>query len=192
VLKTISKWLLNLHGWKIGNGLPENLRKCVVTAAPHTSNWDFYFTRLAFFVLDIPLRFTVKSSMVQPPLSWLSIPLGAIAIKRDKTSTEANRKSYIDLMAEIIQDNDPIALIITPEGTRSKRTEWKSGFYYLAKKAQVPIALGYLDFEKKIAGIGKIIEPSDNIENDMKELMAFYKNIPAKHPELFAVDHRYD
>jgi len=137
------------------------------------------------------MRFTVKSSLVKPPFSWLSIPLGAIAIKRDKTAAEAKRKSYVDVMADIIKDNDPIALMITPEGTRSYRDEWKSGFYYVAKKAQVPVVLGYMDFEKKTAGVGGIIHLTDDMDADMRKIMAFYKDIKGKHPERFSVDKRY-
>jgi len=183
--------LFRLHGWKVTQGLPPGVTKCVVLACPHTSNWDFYYTRLGFSILDVPMRFTVKSSLVKPPFSWLSIPMGAIAIKRDKNADEAKRKSYIDLMAEIIAENDPIALVITPEGTRSLREEWKSGFYWLAKKADVPIALGYLDFKKKTAGIGPVIHLTDDIAADMRKIMDFYKDKTAKHPELFSVDKRY-
>ena len=78
--------------------------------------------------------------------------------------------------------------MVTPEGTRSLRTKWKTGFYHTAAGAGVPIALGYLDYKNKEAGVGKIIYPSGDMKRDMKEIMDFYKNIPAKFPEKFSVD----
>jgi len=189
--KAISKFLLNLHGWKITRPLPEGMNKCVIIACPHTSNWDFYYTRMAFFALDIPMRFTIKSTYVKPPLSWIFGPLGAIAIKRETNAAEAKRKSYVDVMADIIMENDPIALMITPEGTRGYRDEWKSGFYHVAKKANVPVVLGYMDFEKKTAGVGGIVHLSDDMDADMRKIMAFYKDIKGKHPERFSIDKRY-
>jgi len=98
----------------------------------------------------------------------------------------------VDVMADIVKENDPIALVVTPEGTRARRTEWKSGFYHVAKQAGVPIALGYLDYKKKEAGIGPLVYPTDDIDADMAKIMAFYKGIHGKYPEDFSVDQRYD
>ena len=83
-------------------------------------------------------------------------------------------------------------MLVTPEGTRKKVTKWKTGFYYVAHGAKVPIALGYMDFEKKEAGIGKVIYPSGDIHKDMREIMDFYRNIKGRHPERFSLDLDYD
>lgn len=82
-------------------------------------------------------------------------------------------------------------MLITPEGTRSRQTTWKTGFYHVAKTAGVPIALGYLDYQEKVAGIGKILWPGEDMETDMKTIMAFYQDKHPKFPEKFAIDDRY-
>ena len=82
-------------------------------------------------------------------------------------------------------------MMVTPEGTRARREHWKSGFYHIAIAANVPIALSYLDYKKKTAGVGKILYPSGNIEQDMREIMQFYADVSPKYPELFSLDTRY-
>ena len=81
--------------------------------------------------------------------------------------------------------------MITPEGTRARRTQWKTGFYYAALKAGVPICLGYLDYAKKEAGVGPALYPTGNLEADMRKIMDFYRNIKGKYPELFSLDERF-
>ncbi|MDF2454002.1 MAG: acyltransferase, partial [Bacteroidota bacterium] len=98
------------------------------------------------------------------------------------------KKGSVDAMAELFTKYDTLRLIITPEGTRSRREKWKTGFYHVAMKAKVPIALGFMDYEKKECGIDKIIYPSGDYKKDMKIIMDFYKNIKAKYPENFSVD----
>jgi 1-acyl-sn-glycerol-3-phosphate acyltransferase len=94
-------------------------------------------------------------------------------------------------MAELFEQHQRIAVMVTPEGTRSLRKQWKTGFYYAALKADVPICLGYLDYANKIAGVGPVIYPSGNLETDMRQIMDFYRPIQGKHPELFSLDERY-
>lgn len=92
---------------------------------------------------------------------------------------------------QIYLEHEVLSVAVTPEGTRALRTEWKTGFWHTAKLAGVPICLGYLDYKKKEAGVGKTIWPSDDLEKDMREIMAFYKTITPCHPELFSLDKRY-
>ncbi|MEZ4916679.1 MAG: hypothetical protein R2836_06800 [Chitinophagales bacterium] len=115
----------------------------------------------------------------------------AYPINRTPKKEGEERPSTVQAMANMFKENDKIAVMVTPEGTRSKRTEWKTGFYHVAKLAGVPIALGFLDYKKKLAGVGKVLYPSDDMEKDMREIMSFYKNITGKHPEKFSVDLRY-
>jgi 1-acyl-sn-glycerol-3-phosphate acyltransferase len=94
-------------------------------------------------------------------------------------------------MINLFDDDKDLVVLVTPEGTRSLRTKWKTGFYHVAVGANVPIGLGYLDYKNKKAGVGKLVYPSGDMHKDMKEIMDFYKNIPAKHPELFSIDTDY-
>ncbi len=94
-------------------------------------------------------------------------------------------------MIELFDFNEELVVMVTPEGTRSLVTKWKTGFYHVAVGAKVPIGLGYLDYKNKIAGVGKVVVPSGHMEKDMREIMAFYKDIQGKYPEKFSIDLDY-
>lgn len=187
----IAKLFLKLIGWKVQEVMPKGIDRCVMIASPHTSNWDFPIAKAAFVIMKIPLRFTVKDSLFKFPYNLIFGPLGGIPINRTPKKEGEERPSTVQAMANMFKENDKIAVMVTPEGTRSKRTEWKTGFYHVAKLAGVPIGLGFLDYKNKLAGVGKVIYPSDDMEKDMREIMSFYKNITGKHPEKFSVDTRY-
>jgi 1-acyl-sn-glycerol-3-phosphate acyltransferase len=164
-----------------------------MVAAPHTSNWDFFYTRVVFNVLRIPLRFTIKKEWMRFPLNLFMRPMGGLAIDRSPKVPGGERRSMVDVMTEMfIKHPGKFVMLVTPEGSRSRRDEWKTGFYYVAVNAAVPIALGFLDYKKKQAGVGKIIYPTGNLEADMKEIMAFYKTVTPKFPANFSTDKRYD
>ena len=189
--KQIAQFLLSLSGWKIAPDIPPESQRCVMIAAPHTSNWDIWYARLAFFIMEIPVRFTIKRVWMRFPFNLIFRPLGGIGIDRRPRSQSGERPSYVKLMAELFDRFEHIAVMVTPEGTRSRRTKWKTGFYYVALEADVPICLGYLDYANKVAGVGPIIHPSGDIVADMKRIMDFYENIEGKYPELYSPDERY-
>ena len=187
----VGKFIIWLSGWKVDQRLKADFKRCVMVAAPHTSNWDFLIARAAFEVMEIPVRFTIKKEWVDGPLGFLMKALGAIGIDRRPKADGEARLSYVDAMVRLFEETGDLVVLVTPEGTRSKATEWKTGFYHVAKAANVPIALGYLDYGKKIAGIGKILNVSDSMEKDMHEIMEFYSNIQAKIPANYSADLRY-
>ena len=191
MLKLIAKIMLRLGGWKVDKKFPKESTRCVMIAAPHTSNWDGIWVRVAFAVLGIPVKIAVKDNMTKFPFGLLTKPLGFLGIDRSKKDPNKPRKSQIEQMADFFKEFDDIAMVIAPEGTRSLRKEWKLGFYYVAKMANVPITFGYLDYDKKIAGVGGVLYPTDNLEADLKKVMEFYKNIAPKHPEKYSLDQRY-
>ena len=94
----------------------------------------------------------------------------------------------VDAMAEMLIKNKNMAIVVTPEGTRKAVKKWKTGFYHVALKANVPIALGYMDYAKKEAGVGKIIYPTGDRIADLTEIVNFYKNVSAKFPEKNSVN----
>jgi 1-acyl-sn-glycerol-3-phosphate acyltransferase len=188
-LAKLFMWIIR---WKIDPIVPEAAKaKCVLVAAPHTSNWDQPITVAAMKMLGVTMRYTIKKEWLRFPLGWFIRMTGGIGIDRSPKKAGEERQSMVDAIADLYPKYEQLAVIIPPEGSRSLRTEWKTGFYYTALKAQVPIALGYLDYKKKIAGIGKMIYPSGNFEADMREIMAFYANKAAKFPEKFSLDVRY-
>ena len=184
------KILLQLSGWKVDYNLPKEINKFVMIAAPHTSNWDLYYCVLSMKVLKIPMKFTIKKQWFRFPFNLIIKPLGGIPI--DTNKTKQNIKSgKVDFMAKLFNEIPNLVLMVTPEGTRSYNEKWKTGFYHIAKSANVPICLGYLDYKNKIAGIGKSIYPSENMNKDMKQIMDFYYSIGAKFPEKFSIDSRF-
>ena len=141
--------------------------------------------------LGINIKYTIKKQWMNPPFGWFFKMMGGIGINRMPKKRGQSQLKLVDAIANLFEKQTCLTVIVQAEGTRSRRAEWKMGFYYIALKAKVPIALGYLDYKKKECGIGKVIYPSGNLEKDMLEVMEFYKNIPAKIPENFAVDERF-
>lgn len=189
------KWLCRIifqrKGWKLNPNYPEGLERCVMVAAPHTSNWDFVYALGVFHILKIPIRFAIKKEAMFFPFNVLFGALGGLSIDRSPKDPGKPRKSTVEAMAELFERHQRLCLLIAPEGTRSLRKKWKTGFYYTALKAGVPIALGYVDYEKKEAGIGKTITPSGDLERDMREIMDFYKDKTPRYPEKFSLDLDY-
>jgi len=174
----ISKAILSLFGWKVVGDKPK-FKKFVFIAAPHTSNWDFPIGRLSNTVMGIDLKVLMKESWFFFPLGYIFKWLGAMPIDRSKSGT------VIDHIIGLFRDQEEFVFAITPEGTRSYVEYWKTGFYTIAEKANVPIVMGYLDFEKKVTGIGPAIIPSGDREADFKKIIEFYSHVHAKHPHLF-------
>lgn len=181
-----------LKGWTFSTDLPEEVHRCVMIASPHTSNWDFIYMAGCFEMLGITIRFTVKKELRKIPLvGWMLNKFGAIWIDRTPKKAGEKRPSMVEVMIDLFKNHDKLTLVVTPEGTRSLRTEWKTGFYQVALKAGVPICLGYLDYKKKEAGVGGVVWPSGDMEADLKKIMQFYNGVTPKHPAMFSVDKRY-
>ncbi len=187
----LARFIFFIMGWKLAQFPPKDLRRSVMIAAPHTSNWDLIMARSAFALMGLPVKFTIKKEWFKFPFNLIMKPLGGIPIDRSPKTPGSERKSMVDAMAELFDQYEDLIVLVTPEGTREKRSEWKTGFYYLAKKAQVPISCGWLDYKKKHAGVGLILTPGDDMHADLKQIMHFYKDISPKHPEKFSVDLRY-
>lgn len=189
--KFISKLIFKIFGWTLDDKLKADFRKCVMIAAPHTSNLDLVFARSAFSLMNIPIRYTVKDDWMRFPFNLIFGPLGAIAIDRSPKKPGEPRPSMTESMIDLFNGRNELVVMVTPEGTRALRTKWKTGFYHVAVGANVPIALGYLDYKNRIAGVGKMLYPSGEMQKDMREIMEFYQPIQGKHPEKFSVDLDY-
>lgn len=185
MLKYFFTWLFRRNGWKVENPYHAECQHCVMIGAPHTSNWDFPYMIAAFQIMRIPVSFTIKREWVRFPFGSFLRPLGAIGIDRQKTGN--GKGNVVRHMIDLLKNNPVMALVVTPEGTRRKVKKWKSGFYRVAVGANVPIALGYLDYKKKVAGVGKMIYPTGNFQQDMEEIVRFYRTITPKFPELNSV-----
>ena len=174
----ISKFILSLFGWKVKGEKPKE-KSFVFLAAPHTSNWDFPLGRLTSSQLNIPLKVLMKKSWFIFPIKKILSWLGAMPIDRSKGGT------VIDTIVRIFSEKDDFVFAITPEGTRSFVKSWKTGFYTIATKANVPIVCGYLDYKNKVTGVGPTIYTTGNAQEDFEKIMTFYRTIDACFPERF-------
>jgi 1-acyl-sn-glycerol-3-phosphate acyltransferase len=183
LLRVLSVTFLRLRGWKVVGKLPANASKSVLIAAPHTSNWDLPYTLRVCFALRLNVYWMGKSSIFKPPFRGVMMWLGGIAVDRSQSNNLVE-----DSSAAIRRASGPLQLIVPPEGTRSGTRYWKTGFYYIAAGAGVPIVMAYLDYEKKIGGLGPVFQTTRDIDADMLAIKAFYAGVKGKNPDQFRVD----
>lgn len=175
---TIAQKVLDFYGWKVEGEAPR-ARKYVLIAAPHTTNWDFVFTMCVARVLGVKMRFLAKKSLFRWPFNHFFEAFGGIAVDR------SGGKNTVDAMIDLFSQYDDLALMIAVEGTRRRGERWKSGFYHVARGANVPVAMGWLDYERKRGGIGNLIHLTGDVKADMDEIRAFYAGVKGKFPEQF-------
>ena len=189
MIKEVCALIFKLSGWTFKSNLPADLKTFVFIGAPHTSNYDFIPAMAVNHFMKRNAKFVIKDDWMRFPINLILKPAGAIGLDRKKIK-ELGRASTTDAMANLFQQYPDLVLMISPEGTRSPNPTWKTGFYYIAQKAGVPIVLGYADYGKKEAGIGDIIYPQE-FEADMTKIMKFYEGVQGKRPEYFKLDQRY-
>jgi 1-acyl-sn-glycerol-3-phosphate acyltransferase len=175
------KWLCRLYlkliGWKIGSTLDPSIKKCVLVAAPHTSNWDYPISLATLYACSVRVRFLAKDSLFKFPLGILMRATGGMPVDRSKHT------NMVEAMVNMFERNNELILMIPVEGTRSYVKEWKSGFYHTAMGAKVPIVMGYLDYEKKVAGFGDLFYPTGDYGKDLLAIQNFYRQFTARYPE---------
>jgi 1-acyl-sn-glycerol-3-phosphate acyltransferase len=180
LLRWICTAILRADGWRIEAGLPEGLSKCVLIAAPHTSNWDFVYLLLASFALRLNIYWMGKASLFGWPFGALMRWLGGIAVDREQSG------NLVAASVEALKNAEgPVQLVVPPEGTRSRVRRWKTGFYYIAVGAELPILPAYLDFGQRRLGLGPVFHPTGDIERDMPQIQAFYAPMRGKNPQQF-------
>lgn len=172
----ISRAILKLFGWTIVGNYPE-IPKFVLVGAPHTTNWDFPLAMLWMYGSGVRFNWVGKDSLFKPPFGWLFYRLRGIPVKRDSSY------NFVDQIIKIFKEREQLIIAITPEGTRSKSPYWKTGFYYIAQGAGVPLVLAFIDFSKKQIGIGPTIELSGDINEDFKHLRNFYVDKQGLYPD---------
>ena len=176
-MKWLCKLYLRLIGWRTGSTLPASVTKCVLVAAPHTSNMDYPISLATLYAAGIRVRFLAKKSLFRFPLGVLMRLTGGLPVDRSK------HHNMVEAMIDMFSRREKLILMIPVEGTRSYVKEWKSGFYYTALGANVPIALGYLDYGRKIAGFGELFYPSGNYAADLEVIKNYYRQFKARYPE---------
>jgi 1-acyl-sn-glycerol-3-phosphate acyltransferase len=161
-------------GWQVQIEPPPS--RCVIIGAPHTSNWDLPLTLLMMLCGNLKLRWVGKDTLFRGPLGRLLRALGGIPVNRH------SRRNFVDQMVAAFQAHEQLMIAILPEGTRRRTAYWKTGFYYIALGAGVPIVMGYADHRRRIVGLGPALHPSGDIAADFVAIRAFYANISGKYP----------
>lgn len=171
---------LQLAGWKIRGDFPA-LDKAVLVAAPHTSNWDGFNMLATAGFYRVKLRWMGKKSLTTGPFGWLIRWMGCVPIDRSAAN------DVVRAMAEAFAATQRMILAIPPEGTRSAAREWKTGFYHIARAANVPLILSVLDYGAKTISLAAIVTPSGDYEADLKIIQSYYATARGKHADKFAL-----
>jgi 1-acyl-sn-glycerol-3-phosphate acyltransferase len=168
---------LRLFGWRVEGRLPSAPR-AVVIAAPHTSNWDLPLMLAVAWVLGLRPAWLGKRELFRWPFGWLMRRLGGLPVDRSA------RQNLVQQVVDRFHAVDQLYLVIPPSGTRSRATHWKSGFYHIARGARVPIVCSFLDYRRKVGGIGPVLMPTGDVTTDMRRIRGFYADITGKFPAL--------
>lgn len=168
-MKSIIRFFWNLAGWKIVGDMPADQKKYIIIAAPHTSNWDFIVGLCVRSLLGFESNFLGKKSLFRWPLGWLFKKLGGYPVDR------ASRNNLVDQVVELFKSNEKFVIAIAPEGTRKVVSDWKTGFYYIALKAGVPIVRSKFDIKNKCVTVYPPYWPTGNIEADMVQIKEVYQ-----------------
>lgn len=179
MLAKASRKILSLWGWQL-IGKPPELRKYVVIIAPHTSNWDFFIFLLVKFSFQLRVNFIGKHTIFIGPIGWLLRKIGGIPVNRSKN------KNVVDAIVDSFRENDDMIFALSPEGTRSYKDHWKTGFYHIALNADVPIQTCFLDADTRTIGFGPLINLSGDITNDLKIISEIYADKKGIREELFS------
>jgi 1-acyl-sn-glycerol-3-phosphate acyltransferase len=180
IFQVLSILVLGLFGWRAVGKVPKDIRKYVIIAAPHTSYWDFPMFLLVVFALRLNLNVFIKHTLFIGPIGWFLSYCGGVPIDRRAAGARVRQT------VQEFENNDDMVLLITPEGTRSAQTNWKTGFYHIASEANVPVAVAFVDTAARRAGIDHFITPSGDIDKQMAEIKAFYDTKRGVKPQNYA------
>ncbi len=169
LLMRFCSFVLGLFGWQVVKHVPPS-PKYVVVGAWHTSNWDFPLAVLAAGAMGLKLNFIGKQELVTGKLGWMMKRLGVIGVDRSQ------RNQFVQTMAKLFETSDELRVVVPAEGTRSKSEYWRTGFYYMALAAKVPIAFGFVDSVKKQIGIDGYFMPTGNRDEDLQKVLDFFKD----------------
>jgi len=164
-----SRFILSLFNWKVVANIPTT-KKFVIVGGFHTSNWDFPLALLTMWGMGVKLHFVGKQILVNNPFGWIMKYWGIVAVDRSKPG------NFVQQMAKLFEERDELRLTLAAEGTRSKQEYWKTGFYYMALEAKVPIVFAYIDSVTRTSGIdGYYLIPSGDMKADFRKVIAYFE-----------------
>lgn len=174
-VQKIARRLLRTAGWEFEGPVPD-VPKCVALGVPHTSNWDGVLMLAGAASVGLEMSFMIKDDWLRGPMGPIMRKLGAVGIDRSKAN------NVVDGMVAELRRRDRLWLVIPPEGTRSRAEYWKSGFYHIARGADVPVVPGYMDYKRKRIGLGAPIHLTGDVGADMDRIRRFYaEKAPTPH-----------
>ncbi len=173
----ISRKILKWWGWTIEGSYAHEIPKKVMIAVPHTSAWDLPLGVLTRSAIKADIQFVGKASLFKPPLGWIMRAIGGVPIDRSK------RNNFVDSLVDIYNSRDKYNFMLAAEGTRKKVEKLKTGFYYVAKKANLPIQMIALNYKDKIVKFSKPFYTTDDFEKDMAFVESYFRGIIGKVPE---------
>lgn len=180
-MRWLAKFIyFKILGWNITGNVnfsKDSIKKAVIIAAPHTSWHDFYIGILLRKIVDVKVHFIAKKELFKWPFGWYFRRVGGSPIDR---STNQNK---VEAIVQMFKEKDEFRLALAPEGTRKKVHKWKTGFYYIAKTAKVPIIMFTLDFKNKINHVSEPFYPTDDTQADFEYIKGFFKDVLGKHPQ---------
>lgn len=171
LLLGMSRLVLKVSGWTVVGEIPKDLKQCVVIAAPHTTNWDLPTSLMIAFALKTDLQWIGKKTIFRFPFGGLMRWLGGVPIDRSQSN------NMVAATVEKFQTLPVLRIMMAPEGTRSTVKQWKSGFYHIAHGAQIPIALGFVDYKNRRGGILGTFKTSGDYEADLAAILKQYQPI---------------
>lgn len=169
--------LLRILGWRVEGALPEGT-KAVVIAAPHTSNWDMPIMIAVAYVLGVNPSWLGKKEIFRWPFGGFMRWLGGFPVDR------GSRQNIVQQVVDVYGAADRLYVVIPPSATRRRASHWKSGFYHIARGAGVPVMATFLDYRRKVGGVGPVFQPTGDMKADMDILRTFYAGVAGKFPEL--------
>ena len=172
--------ILKLFGWKVTGIIPPE-KKFVCIVAPHTSFWDFIWGRLGYWSIGVKANFLIKKEFFVFPIKRMLKNMGGVPINRKQA------RNTVLYCVDLFKTKDRLALTITPEGTRKLAVKWKKGFYYIAKQADVPLYIGFIDYQKKETGILTKFDITGDFEKDFAEIQTILRGHVAKYPENYSL-----
>ncbi len=174
----VGRAVLTALGWR-EEGVVPDVESYVLIAAPHSTNWDLPICLGVAYTLGVDVVWVGKHTLFTSPLGPFYRWLGGVPVDRSKSQDQ------VQALASLFDVEGGRVVVVAPEGSRAKRKHWKSGFYWIARSAKVPIGLGYLDYRRKRGGIGPLIVPTEDVDADVQRIHDFYERITAKFPENF-------
>jgi len=165
----LSRLILKILGWKVTGLYPSDVKKLILVAAPHTSNWDFPLGLMIRSVIKKDVKYIGKASLFRPPLGWILKPLGGMPVDRTKSN------NFVEAVVKKFNEKEELAILFAAEGSRKRVEKFKTGFYHIARLAKIPILPTVLDYDKKEFRFLDLVWPTSNFAEDLAHIESLFR-----------------